>query len=176
VSEISTERLAPAIQRYPMRRAGGAFLICIGAGLIAAIALRGDALVDYRIFFIGATLGVVSLLFARRLSAGPPTRGQIAALIGALVLEVALFALMGRLVPRGTPEHVRWLWVLAIVGVHFLPMSISFGARFLFLGAACLANAAAGLVFPIPFAASGVVDGALKLGVGLWSISIRRRC
>jgi hypothetical protein len=157
-----------------MRPAGGTFLICIGAGLIGAILFSGAALVNYGVFFAGVALGIVSLLFARRWSTEHPTRVQIVALIVAIALEVSLLALMGRLLPRGTAEDVRWLWVSAIVGIHFLPMSLSFGPRFFVLGAACIANAAAGLVFShLPYELFGLVDGLLKVGVGVWSLPVR---
>jgi hypothetical protein len=153
-----------------MLRAGGAFLVFIGLGLIGAIAFSGDALVNYNVFFAGAAAGVLSLFFARHLSTGSPTRIQLFALAGAIFLEAFLFAMMVRVLPRGTEEHVRWLWVSVIVGVHFVPMSICFGPRFLTLGVLCIANAAVGLLLAgVPYEVFGVVDGALKLGVGVWS-------
>lgn len=161
--------LPPRRGRYPLRPAGGAFLVCVGLGLIGAIAFSGPALVSYNVFYAGAAAGVIALCFARRLSTGSPTRLQIAALAVAVLLEVVLLVAQGRLLPRGTAENVRWLWVLAIVGVHFLPMAISFGPRFALLGVACILNAALGLLAPrVPFDVSGLVDGALKVGFGAW--------
>ena len=169
-----TERAASPPARYPMARRGGLFLVAVGAGLIAAIALRGDALVSYPVFFAGLGLAVLSLLVSGRLSDGPPTRAQLLALAAALALEVALFALLPRLLPPGTPEPVRWLWVLMIVGVHFLPMAVCFGPLFLLLGGACISNAALGLLLPeVPFELFGFVDGALKLVVGVGSLRAR---
>jgi len=79
-----------------------------------------------------------------------------------------------RLLPPGTPEPVRWLWVLMIVGVHFLPMAVCFGPLFLLLGGACISNAALGLLLPeVPFELFGLVDGALKLVVGVGSLRAR---
>lgn len=130
---------------YPMVRGGGLFLMLIGAGLVSAIAFSGDALVDYTIFFVGVGVATISLFAARRLSPGSPTRLQIAALISAIALEIILFAVMGRTLPPGTAEHVRWLWVSMIVGIHFLPMALCFGSRMLLLGGACIANAIMGL-------------------------------
>jgi len=157
-----------------MRPAGGVFLICIGAGLIGAIVFSGAALVNYGVFFAGAALGVASLVLVSRSSTERPTRVQIAALNVAIALEVLLFVAMGRMLPPGTSEHVRWLWVSAIVGIHFLPMSLAFGARFLLLGGLCVANAAAGLVFShIPYEPFGLIDGVLKVSVGVWCVSGR---
>ena len=157
--------------RYPMARRGGLFLVLIGAALIAAIALRRDALVSYPVFFAGIGLAILSLFVSGRLSDGRPTRAQLVALAAAIAIEVLLFALLPRLLPPGTQEPVRWLWVLMIVGVHFLPMAVSFGPLFLLLGGACISNAALGLLLPeVPFELFGLVDGALKLFVGIGSL------
>lgn len=163
----STELALATRARYPMARRGGLFLVLIGAALIAAIALSGGALVSYPVFFAGSGLAVLSLFLSGRLSDGRPTRAQFVALAVALALEAVLFALLPRVLPTGTLEPVRWLWVLMIVGVHFLPMAVSFGPLLLLLGGACISNAALGLLLPeVPFELFGFVDGALKLIVG----------
>ena len=156
---------------YPMARRGGLFLVLIGAALIAAIALSGGALVSYPVFFAGMGIAILSLFVSGQLSDGRPTRAQLAALAAAIVLEAVLFALLPRVLPPGTREAVRWLWVLMIVGVHFLPMAVSFGPLFLLLGGACISNAALGLLLPeIPFELFGLVDGALKVFVGVGTL------
>jgi hypothetical protein len=145
----------------------------MGLALLAGIAFSGRALVSYPIFFAGLAVATLSLAFAKRLSFGPPLRLQIAALAFALGVEGALIAVMGRFLPPGSAERLRWLWVLMIVGVHFIPMAVSFGPRMLVLGAGCICNAAAALILTVPFGLSGAVDGALKLGVGVWLLSAR---
>jgi hypothetical protein len=168
---VSTDGAAWASPQYPMLRGGGIFLLCLGAGLIASIAFSGPALVNYSFFSFGAALGLCSLIFARRWAPGRPTRVQVVALATALLLEAVLFGLMGRFLPRGTSESVRWLWVSVIVGFHFLPMTIAFGPRFLLLGLACIANAVVGLFLPdVPYEVFGLLDGFMKLGVGAWSV------
>jgi uncharacterized protein DUF6609 len=173
-SSIAAAGAPPRSHRYPIARSGGLFLVLIGAGLLAGIAFSGNALVDYRVFFGGVAAATLSFFFAKRLSFGSPTWPQIAALIFALALEGALFGLTGRLLPPGTEEHVRWLWVSVIVGVHFIPMAICFGPRMLLLGAACIATAVAGLMLPsTPYEVFGVVDGMLKVVVGAWLFSTK---
>ena len=160
--------------RYPMARRGGLFLVVIGAALIAAIALGGGALVSYPVFFAGMGIAILSLFVSGRLSDGRPTRAQFIALAAAIVLEAVLFALMPRMLPPDTPETVRWFWALMIVGVHFLPMAVSFGPLFLLLGGACISNAALGLLLPeVPFEVFGVLDGALKVFVGVGMLRTR---
>jgi hypothetical protein len=80
-------------------------------------------------------------MFGKPLAFGKPTRLQIAALAFAIGLEVLFLIVLGRSLPRGTPEQIRWLWVSMIVGLHFLPMGVSFGPRLLVLGGTCIVNA-----------------------------------
>ncbi|HTQ98353.1 MAG TPA: DUF6609 family protein [Candidatus Acidoferrum sp.] len=154
---------------YPMVRGGGVFLATIGIALIAGVVASGEQLVNYAVFFAGIGLATFLLiLVARRFSYGNPTRLQKNAMIGAVTLEVLLFVAQGRLLPHGTPEATRWMWVLMIVGAHFLPMVLCFGPRVLALGLFCLANAAVGLWLndmPVLFL---LIDGSAKLAVGIW--------
>jgi Family of unknown function (DUF6609) len=161
---------------YPLARSGGLFLLIIGAGLLAAIALSGSALVNYTAFGAALASAIVSLFFARRLSFGSPTRAQVAALVFALTLQGALLALMIRLLPPGTEERIRWSWVSMIVGIHFIPMAVSFGPTLAVLGGGCIATAVAGLRMPgVPYEVFGVVDGLLKVVAGAWLLSSRSR-
>jgi hypothetical protein len=160
--------------QYPMSPAGGLFIALVGAGLIAAVGFSGAALVNYIVFFVGSGLGIMALLFAGRLSIGKPTRIQIFTLAAAIVLELALFIIMGRMLPPGTGESVRWKWVSMIVGVHFLPMAISFGPRLLVLGAFCIVISISGLFLSnVPSELFLLLDGAAKLLFGLWLFSDR---
>ena len=159
-----------------MARGGGLFLMLIGTGLISAIAFSGDALVNHTVFFIGVGVATLSLLLSGRLSQGTPTRGQIAALAFAITLEVTLLVVTARTLPQGTMEHVRWLWVSVVVGIHFLPMAWCFGPEMLLLGGACIVTAGVGLLLPqVPYEIIGVFDGGLKLGVGVWLFVPRRQ-
>ena len=117
VSNIGVSRHPAKQSVYPMVRGGGLFLVFIGMGLVSAILFSGAALVNYPVFFSGVAIATISLFAARRFSYGSPTRIHIATLMFAIALEVILFAVMGRILPPGTDEHVRWLWVSIIVGV-----------------------------------------------------------
>ena len=159
---------------YPMVRSGGLFLVFISLGLISAIFFSGDALVNYTIFFVGIAVATISLFAAKRLSFGSPTRFQIVALVSAIGIEIMLFRVMGRTLPPGTDEHIRWLWVSIIVGAHFFPMALCFGPRMLLLGGACIANSVAGLLLVnMPYEIFGLLDGILKLGFGMWLLSTK---
>ena len=166
--------LAQRQLEYPIVRSGGLFLLIIGAGLLAAIAASGGAPVNHGVFYAALAAALLSLFFAGRLSFGSPTALQIGALVFALALQGALLVLQGRLLPPTTPEHIRWLWVSSIVGVHFLPMAVAFGPRMLLLGGACIATALVGLALPsVPYEVFGIVDGALKVGFGAWLFSTK---
>ena len=161
---------------YPMARGGGLFLVLIGSGLISAIAFSGNALVNYAVFFVGVGCATVSLFAAGHWSKASPTLLQIAALVFAIAFEIILFVIMARTLPRGTGEHVRWLWTSMIVGIHFLPMALSFGPAMLLLGAACIVNAGLGLLLlDLPFEVFGLLDGCIKLGFGLWLLVPKTR-
>jgi hypothetical protein len=159
---------------YPMARRGGLFLTIMGAALLFAILFSGAALVNYNVFFVGVGIAVVSLFASGHLSTGSPTRLQFVALAFALGLEFILLLIMGRTLPRGTAEQIRWLWISLIVGIHFLPMALTFGPIMLALGSACIANAVLGLLFPTTaYEVFGIIDGGLKLGFGLWLLAFK---
>ncbi len=155
-----------------MAPSGGLFLALVGMGLIAAVVFSGDKVADLQIFFVGVGLGIVALMLASKFSLGKPTRVQIGALVAAIVLEVVLFDVQGRMFPRGTDESVRWMWISMIVGVHFLPMAINFGPRLLVLGIVCIAISIVGLSLPgLPREAFLLMDALSKLVIGLWLFS-----
>jgi len=134
----------------------------IGMGIVIDVILNGA-------FIIGTGLAILSLMFAKVLSYGKPTRIQIIALAIAILLEIVLFFIMVNVLPSGIAASVRLMWILMIVGVHFLPMAISFGPRFGVVGILCIVNASAGLI--LGSASSDIfllADGALKVGFGLW--------
>jgi len=147
---------------YPLVRSGGLFLVLIGAGIIINIALNGA-------FIVGTVFAIISLMFAKVLSFGKPTRIQIIALAFAIILEIVLFIIMVNVLPAGIAAPVRLIWILIVVGVHFLPMAVCFGPRFAILGILCIVNGLVGLILSnVPSNLFLLVDGALKVGFGLW--------
>jgi len=157
-----------------MVRSGGLFLVFLGLGIVGGALLGGDTLVNNAVFFAGVGVATASLFAARRLSYGPPTRVQLIALGGAILLEVVLMMAMGRMLAPGLEKH--WLWALVIVGLHFIPMALAFGPRMLVLGLVCMANAGLGLAAAsMPFLVIGLVDGALKVAFGGWMLLTKER-
>lgn len=147
---------------YPLVRNGGLFLILIGAGIIIDVIVSGA-------FVVGTVLALVSLLFAKVLSFGKPTPIQIIALAVAILLEIVLLIIMVNVLPADSTAKIRTMWVLMIVGIHFLPMAICFGPRLAIVGLLCIVNGLIGLVLNnVSSDLFLLVDGALKVGFGLW--------
>ena len=154
--------------KYPMVRGGGAFLVCVGVGLVVGAIWPGSGPVNAKVLGLSAVLGILAIPIARRLAPlGKPQPYQVVVLIGSVVLEFAMFRFVyGRLV-AGADDQARWLWALLFVGVHFLPMGFAFGKRIAILGATCILAAVTGLVGGVPFFYAALIDGALKVGFGL---------
>ncbi len=147
---------------YPLVRSGGLFLILIGAGIVIDVELNGA-------FIVGSVLALISLLFAKVLSFGKPTRIQIIALTVAILLEMVLLIILANVSVEYMDSQIRLMWILIIVGVHFLPMAVCFGPRLAIVGILCIVNGFLGLI--VKNVSNDLflsVDGALKVGFGLW--------
>jgi hypothetical protein len=159
-------------ERYPLRRGGGLFLAFMGSGIVLGVVFRGRDPINAPVLLAGATIAMLSLVFARRWAAAArPSRTQVAALLGAIALELGLFVLLGLLVPvtPQTDPRLWWLSAMTIVGAHFLPMGLTFGPEAAALGGLCMINAGAGIVFPdLPFSGTALLDGTLKVAFGAW--------
>ena len=147
---------------YPLVRSGGLFLILIGGGIIIDVFFSGA-------FIVGTSLALISLFFAKALSFGKPMRIQIVALIVAIVLEMVLLIVMVNVLPIDIDSQTRMMWILIIVGVHFLPMAVSFGPRFALLGVLCMVNGFVGLQLnDVSSDLFLIIDGILKVAFGCW--------
>lgn len=156
------------LNKYPIRRSGGLFLILVGITLLLSLVFADGNLVNQMIFVIGITISILSFFTVKYFSHGRPSRHQIIALGFALLLELILSILLINIVPQGTSERNMWLYGFIIVGIHFLPMAYSFGSIMLILGTGCLVNATLGLLIPqFPYEVFGIIDGMLKLEIGV---------
>jgi hypothetical protein len=92
-------------------------------------------------------------------------------LIGAIVLEMILATLVAYLF-HFHQSRSFWLWILLVVGVHFLIIAMAQGKLLVLLGVACVANAILGLWLPqIPLVIFWFIDGLMKIIVGSWMLS-----
>lgn len=163
-----------ALPRYPMIRSGGLFLLLIGSGVVGGTLLASDGFVNEQVFFLGLGAAVLSLLGARWVSFGRGTPLQLVALFAALGLQAILLVAAARVLGPMSEDQL-WYRTMVIVGLHFLPMSVTFGPRMLLLGIACIANGALGFLVPaVPFTLVALVDGTLKIAVGTWMFLTKR--
>ena len=129
---------------WPRRRI--AMLIAGGAGATLAIILTAD-------------------LLTRPL--GVPTRIQFWALAAAIALETVLIRIVvARYKHAG--ERPFLLAILFVVGLHFLPMAITFGPLCAALGLCAMTNAGIAFRTSHDISVNGVwiIDGVLKLSFG----------
>lgn len=152
---------------FPMIRGGGLFILIMGIGVILgglwprrrmAMLIAGGA---------GATLAIILAadLLARPL--GVPSRFQFWALAAAIALEIVLIRIVvARYKHAGERQFL--LAILFVVGLHFLPMAITFGPLCAALGLCAMANAAIAWRTSRDISVNRVwiIDGALKLSFG----------
>jgi hypothetical protein len=157
-----------------MIRSGGLFVLFVGLGIVAGSIIGENHLLAPLI--VGACLALIAQsIFRSRLvrPLGTPTRVQIVALISAIVLEIILTGVVAY------AFHFRqsrsfWLWILLVVGGHFLIIAVAQGRLLLLLGVLCIVNAIIGLWMPnVPLVTFWFIDGMLKIIVGVWMLSAR---
>lgn len=151
---------------FPMIRGGGLFLISVGLGfLVGWIFPR----IWTPLAIIGFIVGVVSSSLSGLIppSLGVPTNVQMIALGVAIIVEIILINLA---IKYTKDERERILWILFVVGSHFIIMGISFGPMILGLGLMTMLNAWIGLkLLPATrLEIFGWIDSILKVGLGTW--------
>lgn len=166
---MQTFDLSALADAYPLARAGGAFLIIVGAALALGASRMGQR---YLLLGIGAAVATAATIVLATTHPIPrPSNLQLLALATAITFEITAFAVAGRLLARRS-ERDQTIAVLAIVGAHLLPMAPAFGPLIVALGILCLGNA--GLAAAAPSYALPALwfsDGVLKLVGGaalLW--------
>lgn len=167
--------LANSPELFPLMRGGGAFLVAVGLGiLVGSLGSRRFRIVS---LIAGAALGVVvmgvggatKIIFD---GIGYPEWWQWA------VLGVAFLAegyLVNVVVEKNPDRDSRefWMWMLFVVGAHFLVLTASHGPICGALGLVCMANALIGLRSKkVPFRAFWAIDGVLKIAAGTSMVAV----
>jgi uncharacterized membrane protein len=150
---------------YPMRYAGGLMVCCVGAGILAGVAMGAIG----RGLLIGAGVGFVAARIGARRAApvwGRPSIAQLRVMISAIGLEFLVFGVLGASGAFAKMSQGMWEVCLAIVGVHFLLMRWSHGPWIAALGTAVLGWLGLGIAAHLPLTAMAAGDGLLKLGFG----------
>ena len=114
----------------------GAFVICVGLGLIAG---GLSARLIYPALAVGFGSGfivmILAAIMAMRMGLGKPSLLQRLTPSICAIVEIIVFMALAPLIPPDA--RTLFIVVLAIVGVHFLPMMVSFGPLVGVLGVAC---------------------------------------
>lgn len=154
---------------FPLMRGGGAFLALIGLGiLVGSFGTRRFRTVS---LIVGAGLGVAAMavLGATKIAfAGLPMPAwwQWVFLGLAFVVEGYLVSVVVRKIPD-IESRQFWLWMLFIVGAHFLILLPSHGPICGVLGLVCMGNALIGLKLKeVDFRLFWGFDGFLKIAAG----------
>lgn len=152
---------------FPMIRAGGLFILIMGIGVLLgglwprlrmAMLMAGGA---------GATLAIILTANVLTRPLGVPTRTQFWALLAAIALEIVLIRVaVARY--KGAGERPFLFAILFVVGIHFLPMAITFGPLCALLGLCAMINGGIGLWASrdISLNRAWLIDGVLKLSFG----------
>jgi hypothetical protein len=155
---------------FPLMRGGGVFLILVGLSLFVG-AIGGKRWLIPALI-TGAALGVVAMAvggITKWIFAGidSPSFWQWA------ILGVAFLAegfLVSQVVDRISDHSSRgfWMWMLFVVGVHFLILTFSHGPICGLLAVACMVNAYVGLkATTIPYLMFWGLDGLFKIAAGV---------
>jgi hypothetical protein len=156
-------------QFFPLMRGGGAFLVLIGAGIVVGAFGRRRWRTVWLI--VGAGLGVVAMAVggATKLIFGglpyPPV-WQWVVLGVAFLVEGWLVSLVVRRIPDLDSRRF-WMWMLIVVGAHFLILGFSHGPVCALLALLCILNAWIGLRSRADFRIFWAIDGILKIAAGV---------
>ena len=162
-------------QAFPLMRGGGAFLAVIGLGIL--VGSFGNRRFRTVSLIVGAALGVVIMAVGgatKLIFAGLPYPAiwQWIVLGLAFVVEGWLVSIVVRKFPD-LDSRQFWMWMLVIVGAHFLILGFSHGPICALLALLCMGNALLGLrLKSIDFRVFWAIDGVLKLGAGVAMVAV----
>lgn len=163
------------IETFPLMRGGGAFLVAIGLGiLVGALGSLRWRLIS---LIVGADLGVLVMAVGgatKVIFAGLPypTIWQWVVLGLAFVVEALLVSWVLRRFPDRTGRPF-WMWMLFVVGAHFLVLGFSHSPVCAALAVVCMVNAVVGLrAQRVSFRVFWAIDGVLKIAGGSTMVAL----
>jgi hypothetical protein len=161
---------------FPLVRGGGGFLIAVGLGILVGslgrsrrfriVALIAGAALGVAVMAVG---GATKIIFD---GIGYPEWWQWAVLGLAVLIEGYLVNVV---VEKNPDRDSRsfWMWMLFVVGAHFLVLTASHGPICGTLGLICMANALVGLRSSrVPFRVFWAIDGVLKMAAGSGMVAV----
>ncbi len=157
--------------KYPTQRTSGVWLLYIGMIIIAAAFAGGPLLVHPVLLGFGYVIGFVLILVLpfvnQKLAYGKNSKFQDRLDNWAIFLNVALCTACG-LVIGFSDLRVFWLSLFIAVGIHFVLFYFSQGSWMVVLAILTIGNGTLGLLLvDVPFLVFALIDGGLKMGVGL---------
>jgi hypothetical protein len=131
---------------------------------------------------LGVVLAVVSLVAMLRLRDGSAMSTRAGRRTYGITVGVELLVAVLGVVALSLAGYERFIspWILAVVGVHFIPMAWLFGIRLLAVAGIVLtviaigAAIVGGVTEVLPSAVAGGIGGLVLLGFGLASLSQAR--
>lgn len=163
--------LSSTSDAYPMMRGAGLFVLLVGLGITIGGLLGRKHVV--RMLVAAGVLAILSQIFRIRGLTdfpGTPTKTQFYVLGGGIAFEALLIAGVVYLVPDRSSRKF-WLWILFVVGLHFIILAYAQGPPLLLLGLFSMVNAIAGLRWTsISYLRFWVIDGLLKIAIGAWML------
>jgi len=156
---------------YPMMRGAGLFVLLVGLGITVGGLLGKKYVVP--MLMAGGVLAILSqLVQVKGLTnfGGISTRAQLYVLYIGIIFEAVLIGLVIYFI-RDRSSRKFWLWILLVVGIHFMVLAYAQGPPLLLLSILSIANAIVGLrMTKISYLKFWVIDGMLKIAIGAWML------
>lgn len=163
---------------FNTQRTCGVWLIYIGFIIIFSALVGDHLLIQPFILGIGYSIGFLSIFILpfvnRKLAFGKNTKFQDRMDNLSTVLNVLLCTACGIIIGF---DNLRlfWLSIFIAVGIHFFGFYFSQGKMMILLGILTIINGVIGiLLISVPFIFFALIDGILKLLIGLKMITIKR--
>jgi hypothetical protein len=163
--------LSPALHPYPMMRGAGLFVLLVGFSITIGGLLGKKYVV--RMLIAGGVLAILSqIVQVKGINnfGGIPTPAQLYALYIGIIFEAVLIGLVAYFI-RDRGSRRFWLWILLVVGIHFMVLAYAQGPPLLLLAVSSIANAIVGLcMMNVSYLKFWVIDGVLKIAIGAWML------
>ena len=163
--------LSLPLNAYPMMRGAGLFVLLVGLGITIGGILGKKFVVPMLI--VGGVLAILSqIVRVNGLTnfGGIPTQAQFYALYIGITFEAVLIGLVVYFI-RDRNSRRFWLWILLVVGLHFIVLAYAQGPPLLLLGILSMVNAIVGLrMTNVSYLKFWVIDGVLKVAIGAWML------
>jgi hypothetical protein len=162
---------SPTLHPYPMMRGAGLFILFVGLGI--SIGGRLGKKYGVPMLIAGGVLAILSQIVRVKgftNFGGIPTQAQLYALYIGITFEAVLIGLVVYFI-RDRSSRRFWLWILLVVGIHFIVLAYAQGPPLLLLAVLSIANAIVGLrMANVSYLKFWVIDGVLKIAIGGWML------